>query len=155
MIPTTAKSALHAAALCAALFSSACTYSLKGRVVEGPDSYVAVVDSSDPRLTQGKGLVGASLNMQLDPMKINRKSVARNISGANGEFELPVDEVGAGLLEYDVGVYVRRKGCEPAEGFFRLPGSGKRLLVVMSPGKDHPTSDEGDDTSATIRQYMK
>lgn len=150
-----ARASVGTLACVAALACAACSYALKGRVVEGDASYAVVVSSDDLRLSEGRGLTGASLNVEIDPMKLNRKSVGRTVSGVNGMFEVPVDEVGAGLLDYDAAVFVRRKGCEPAEGYFKLPGGSKRLLVVLCPGKDAPTSDEGDDAAATINRYMK
>ena len=36
---------------------------------------------------------------------------------------------------YDVGVYASKPGYTDAEGFFRLPGSSKRVLIVMTQGR--------------------
>lgn len=120
-----------------------CSYALQGRVIRGDASYVEVVDSGDPRLSEPKaGMSGVSIHLQGDPSNIRRKTLGRTASGGNGGFSVPVDEFGAGMLDYDVGVFARRKGCEPAEGYFRLPGSGKRVLVVMAPGDDRETREQ-------------
>ncbi len=136
------------ACACCALVAgalAACTSSIQGRVVRGDVSYIEVVDSSDPRLSQGgPGVGGVAIHAQLDPTAIKRKTIGRAVSGGDGRFSIPLDEFGAGLLDYDLGVYARRRGFEPAEGFFKLPGGSRRVLVVMAPGQDKATSDQPD-----------
>jgi len=120
----------------------ACSYSLQGRAVHGDYSAVELVDASDPRLNDPKSAVpGVSVHVQADPTKLNRKTLGRVVSGRSGEFSMPVDEFGAGMLEYNIGVFARKKGYEPAEGFFGLPGSGKRLLITLAPGVDKDTNE--------------
>ncbi len=122
---------------------TACSYSLQGRVVRGDYSAVEVVDSSDPRLSDPKtALSGVAVSVQADPNKINRKTLGRAVSARGGEFSLPVDEFGAGVLDYDVGVFARKKGYEPAEGFYKLPGGSRRILITMTPGQDTGTSEQ-------------
>jgi hypothetical protein len=122
---------------------TACSYALQGRAVRGDYSAIEVVDSSDPRLTDAKSaLSGVTLNLQSDPNKLNRKNLGRAVSGRTGEFRIPIDEFGAGVLDYDIGAYARKKGYEPAEGFFQLPGGGKRLLITMAPGEDKETNEQ-------------
>lgn len=122
---------------------SSCSYSLQGRVVRGDYSAVEIVDSGDPRLNDPKtALSGVSVSVQGDPNKLNRKSLGRAVSSRGGDFSMPVDEFGAGLLDYDIGVFARKKGYEPAEGFYKLPGGSRRLLITMTPGEDVPTSEQ-------------
>ena len=133
------------ALLATALTGMGCEgYALRGRVVQGEVSYVAVVDRDDPRL-EGVGLPGVQLHVQSDPGRLNRKTVARGVSGAAGEIKLPVDLAGAGLLQYDVGVFARRSDYSPASGFFRLPSSRKRVLVVLGAGDDYDLGEERED----------
>lgn len=137
-------------ALAAALASGCETYQLRGRVATGDATYITLVDADDPRLQTGDAIAGVVLRLQTDPGKLNRAFVGQGVTNGQGEFEIPVDEVGAGFLEYDVGIDARRPGFESAESFFRLPPSGKRVLVVLRPGK--PTRGTLDDESL-LKQY--
>jgi len=117
----------------AAAATGCAPYTLRGKVVEGEVSFIAVVDADDPRL-DGPGLSGAMLTLQTDPQRLNRKTVGSAVSDADGGFSIPVNEVGAGVLIYDMGLEARKKGYSPAEQFFRLPPAGKRVLVLLAPG---------------------
>lgn len=118
-------------------------YHLRGRVIQGEASYVAVVDPSDPRLTQ-PGLDGVALHLQMEPGKANRETITRDLSGPGGEFALKVDRFGAGWMEYDVGLFARLPGFNPAQHFFRLPPDSKRVLIMMAPGRDRDLGEERD-----------
>ena len=133
-----------AAALLASALAGCSPYTLRGRVITGEASYIAVVSASDPALRGGEGLGGAQVTLSTDPDRINRKEVGSAVSGPDGAFEAPFSEVGGGFLEYDAGVRVSRAGFESAEAFFPLPGRGKRLLVVLAPGRDGPSTDRED-----------
>lgn len=111
-------------------------YMLSGRVIEGEASYAMLVHSDDPRL-QSAGLPGVSLRLTMDPGKLNRDVVADSVSGPEGDFALPVDRVGAGLLTMNMSILARKSGYASSEGFFELPGSGAAyLLVVIARGAD-------------------
>ncbi len=138
--------------LATAILSSACTYTLKGRVVEGDTSYIAVVDSTDPRLND-HGMTGVRLHLQLDPGRMSRKTITRDVSDSDGAFELPVTEVGAGFLEYDVGLFARRAGYSPAETSFRLPPSSKRILIVMARGQDYDQGESLDEDWYDLKKF--
>ena len=118
------------------------SYTLKGRVVAGDVSYIAVVDADDPMLTEGVGVAGARVTLETDPQRLNRKVVGTAVSGPDGFLEVPFDEIGGGFLEYDAGVRVRRSGYQSAEMYFDLPKGSKRLLVVLAPGRDAAGSRE-------------
>lgn len=138
-----------------ALVLGACApYTLKGRVVRGEASYIAVVDDGDPRL-DAEGIPGVQLKLTLDPGKLKRKTAAQEVSGASGELSLPVEEAGAGLLEFDAGLIARKRGYAPAEGFFRLPGGGKRILVVLTPGRDDESASGPETGDDLMRQYER
>lgn len=113
-------------------------HTIQGRVVQGDTSYITVVDNDDPRFESETGITGALLKLQLEPGRINRRVVAEQTSGANGEFSLPVDEFGAGVLEVECGLLARRRGFKSAEGVFMMPGGSKQILVVLQPGRDAP-----------------
>ena len=143
---------LLTAALLACSLLTACSYSLKGRVIEGETSYVTVVDASDPRLND-PGLSGVRLHLQMDPGRLQRETLARDTSAFEGEFELPVDEIGAGFMQYDVGLFARRAGYSPAEGSFRLPPKSKRILIVMARGQDYDQGESFEEDWYNLRQY--
>ncbi|RMD66106.1 MAG: hypothetical protein D6824_01455 [Planctomycetota bacterium] len=137
-----------AAATLATTLSVGCApYTLRGKVVEGDVSFIAVVDASDPRL-DGPGLSGALLTLQTDPQRLNRKTVGSAVSGADGSFSIPVNEVGAGLLIYDMGLKARKQGYSPTEQFFRLPPANKRVLVLLAPGAATTTGDRSTEPDA-------
>lgn len=139
----------------AALLSGCSSPSLKGRVVAGEGSYIIVVPSGDPRLSGpgAEGVAGASVAVVMDPGRLNRKVIASGVSGPNGDIELPIDEFGAGFLEIDVAVTARKKDHDPAEGYFRLPGSSRRLLIVLGPGQDRPTGLEREDLTKDVDRF--
>ncbi len=117
-------------------FAGCGSYTLKGRVVAGEVSYIAVVDGDDPMLTGGVGVAGARVTLETDPERLNRKVVGTAVSAADGSIEVPFDEIGGGFLEYDAGVRVSRAGYQSAELYFELPKGSKRLLIVLAPGRD-------------------
>jgi hypothetical protein len=124
------------------LLATGCTsYSLQGKVIAGDISYIAVVDASDERFN-GPGLVGASLSLETDPGKLKREHVGDAVSSSDGWFSIRVNRPGAGLLIYDVGIRVQRNGYEGVQQIFRLPSSGKRVLVILRPGVDQLKDEE-------------
>jgi hypothetical protein len=118
-------------------------YVLRGRVIESDSSFIAIVDPSDPRLSR-PGIPSAQLHLQMDPARANRETITRDVSGADGEVALRVDRFGAGWMEYDVGLFVRKPGFTPAQHFFRLPPRGKRVLIMMAPGRDQELGEDRD-----------
>ena len=129
-----------------ALLPACGSYKLQGRVVRGPSPQVAVVDADDPRLEE-PGVPVASIQLALDPRSLNRKSLPGGHSDADGRFAIPIEEFGAGLLEYDIQVVARKRDLNTAIGIIRLPGSSGRLLIVLGPGPDRyrPPEDPLDD----------
>ena len=119
----------------ATLLPACGSYQLQGRVVRGPGPLVEVVDPDDPRF-EGIGIPVASIQLTLDPRSLNRKSLPGGHADADGWFDIPIDEFGAGLLEYDFEVVVRKQDLNSAFGLIRLPGSSQRLLIVLGPGPD-------------------
>lgn len=129
-------------------------YHLRGRVVEGEASYIAIVDPDDPRLG-GRGLSGAELHLQLDPGRLQRETLARTFAGGDGGFDLTIDKFGAGVLNYDVGLFVSRNGYTSAELPFRLPSQSRRLLVVLAPGAGGPATWEDDDLWGEAERFRR
>lgn len=132
-----------------------CTpYMLRGHVIEGETSHALLVDSDDPRLLT-EGVSGVSLRLTMDPGKLNRDVVADQISGPDGQFELPVDRAGAGLIDMDMSILARKSGYTSSEGFFKLPRAGKAwLLVIVAKGADIPGAfDEPVNAEDEVRRY--
>ena len=129
-------------------------YMLRGHVIEGESSYALLVEPSDPRL-QAEGVAGVSVRLTMDPGKLNRDVVADNVSGPEGEFELPVDRAGAGLITMDMSILARKAGYTSSEAFFKLPGSGSRfLLIVVAKGADAPGAfDEPMSADDEVRRF--
>ncbi len=139
------KAITIALCLIASLVLPACSgggYELQGRVIRGDYSAVLLVDANDDRLSSGEGIVGVGLHVQQDPAQLNRRTLARSNSMSDGSFALPIDLIGAGTFHYDIGVFARRKGYEPASGYFRLPPKSKRVLIVMNFGTDRDLGEE-------------
>lgn len=129
---------IAAAAVAATAALTACgPHTLQGRVIEGDASYVVVVDRHDERL-QNPGIEGVLLRTEIDPGRINRRTLEAQSSDSKGDFALPIDEFGAGLIELDLSVLARRRGYKSAEGVFRVPSESKRVLIVLAPGFDPP-----------------
>lgn len=145
---------LGVAAACGAIGGCGEGYMLRGRVIEAQTSYIALVDPSDPRLSadDASGIPGVSLHLQMDPGKINRETITRDVSDGEGEFALRVDKFGAGWMEYDVGLFARRSGFTPAQHFFRLPPENKRVLIMMAPGRDEAL---GEDRDMSLDDYER
>jgi len=128
------------------------SYELRGRVIAGDISYVAVVDADDPRLEEGAGLAGAQLRLETDPGRLSRDVVGETVSRADGAFTMPFNKVGGGVLMYDVGITARREGYTPVEHQFKLPPSSRRLLIILAPGPDRLGDPDSDDP---MRQYER
>ncbi len=141
------KPMLMLAALCLVGCHS---YQLQGVVIEGPSSTVLVVDETDPRLSEGDALPMASVDIVIDPDKLSRKSLPRGISDVDGRFSVPVDEPGAGFLEYDIRVLIRRSGFNSAVQDLRIPGPNKRLLITLVNGEDLYQPDPQDIVEETL-----
>jgi len=127
-------------------------YQMRGKVIEGDISFVAIVDADDPRL-DGPGISGAELRLSTDPEKLNRERIGTTISSGDGSFTIPVDELGAGVLLYDVGLQVRKSGYQPANQMFRLPPSERRVLVILTPGVDRGGWEGEDDPIEQFRRF--
>ncbi|MCB9846776.1 MAG: hypothetical protein H6814_00025 [Phycisphaeraceae bacterium] len=131
--PLVVARALLLLTLGAVLTGCGAGYQLRGKVIEGEISFIAVVSSDDPRL-DGPGIPGVSIRLVSDPNKLNKEMLGEAVSGGDGSFSIGVDRVGAGFFNYDAGVSADRKGFEHAESQFNLPPSDRRVLVILRPG---------------------
>jgi hypothetical protein len=108
-------------------------YRLQGRVVPGPEPAVFVLKAGDRQLDQ-PGLAGAMVEATLDPSSLSPKRVGTAITDSDGDFELPVDAVGAGVLEYELGLLARNQDSTTLWQTLDLPPGSRRLLIVLRPG---------------------
>lgn len=123
---------------------------VRGKVVSGPESVVTLVGEDDPRLA-GPGLDGATVRLTLDPRSLGRKPLGSASTYADGTFAIPVNEFGAGVLEYELGVLSRLQGRQSAEGFVPWPSGAQRVLVVLARGQD--TYREPEDPLKDLERY--
>lgn len=111
------------------------SYAMRGRVIEGHRAAVEIVSRDDPRLTmQEPGLADASVWVTLDPEKLNARAIGSGVSDATGNFAIPVDVAGAGVLLHEVRVAATRPKFLDASDQFVLPGSRQRVLITMASG---------------------
>lgn len=132
-------------------------YQMRGIVVEGAVSTIRIVGENDPRLLEGPGLPMAWIDATLDPERLSRKQLPRDISDVDGTFSVAVDEAGAGYLDYYARVIVRRAGYDTALQDIRVPGPRQRLLVTLARGEDRYKTDEPDLLDETLeigKPYM-
>jgi hypothetical protein len=122
-----------------ACLSGCNAYVLKGRVIQGDISIVAVVPADDPRVMgddDSAGVANAAIRLETDPARINREIVGETVANADGYFEIPFRKMGGSIMMYDVGITGRGKGFTPATLAFKLPPSNKRVLIILKPGAD-------------------
>jgi hypothetical protein len=136
-------------AACLAAGGCAGSHRVQGRVIEGPRSMVLVVDQNDPRLNQ-PGIPGVAIDLMIDPQSLNRKPGGSEVSMADGSFAVPVQEFGAGVLEYQLGVVAVRNGFAPTETTAAMPAFHQRLLILMVKGQNNYRKPE--DPLDAIRQ---
>ncbi|MGP1272656.1 MAG: hypothetical protein ACTS22_04930 [Phycisphaerales bacterium] len=102
--------------------------SIRGTVIEGEISLIAVVDKSDPRLNQ-PGLGDAVVVVQ----QTGRSgAVVERDARGDGRFYVPLK--GTGALSAPMGVEVRAPGYVRAiEESMPTPTKDQRLLVLLKP----------------------
>jgi len=125
------------AVLLASLLNGCASYQLQGVVVEGSLPGIYIVDSGDPRLA-GTAVADARVQGMLDPNKIRSKPLPLVMTDDNGRFAIPIEDPGAGLLEYTFTLYPDADGygTPPGAGTaMALPPPGKQVLVVLAAGR--------------------
>jgi hypothetical protein len=120
--------------VCHLVWAAGCQpYQLAGVVLDGPVSAITIVDRSDPRLRQ-PGIVGATLDLTLDPSTLKPIRVGSTLTNEEGWFSLVVGQVGAGFLEYEAGILCQVNGYGSVYQTLELPHPDKRLLIIVGPG---------------------
>lgn len=143
--------------LAIALVAGCGTYQMRGVVVEGSISRIRVVSEDDPRLKEGYALPLALVECTLDADRLSRKELPQGMTDVDGTFAVPVDETGAGYLDYYVRVVVRKSGYDTAVQNLRVPGPKQRLLVTLAHGVDQykpKPKDMMDETLELSEPYM-
>lgn len=125
-----------------ALLGGCSPYVLRGKVVGGGRSTVTVVEAGGPELA-GRGIEQAAVQLMLDPRSGGRQMLGTVFTDEAGRFEMPVEALGAGTLEYELLVIARHPGRAPAEAVIDLPGRGKRVLARLAEGRDRPVDAGG------------
>lgn len=119
--------------LALALATMGCqSYQLEGRVIEGAQSAIFIVDQEDPRLNE-PGLAQADLTLTLDPRRVTAEQLGAQRSASDGSFSFDVNEFGAGFLEHDVRLQAEASGYHETLRDFQLPSRNKAVLVVLRP----------------------
>lgn len=123
-------------------------YQLRGRVIEGATPGVLVVSRDDRRL-EGNPVADASVRVTVDPDRMKPRELPSVRTDADGYFTLPIEDFGAGALEYNIMLLARANGFRASQEIFKLPGGGKRVLVILAPGRD--TYRDNDILGETLR----
>ena len=115
-----------------------CGYRLDGRVVDG-FSGVSIGRADDPDARKS-GIGGATIELVREPDTMNRTVAARATSDDAGRFTLEVNGFGAGWMEEQWQIRVRRSGFETIETDLQLPREpkGRLAIVTMARGKSRP-----------------
>ena len=115
-----------------------CAYRLEGKVVEGLNG-AQVTDASNADAQRG-GIPGASVELIRDPQRPTRQRVAQANADKNGRFVLTVESFGAGWMQEQWELRVRRSGYENIQEEIDLPSSpdGRLLLVGLTRGRATP-----------------
>lgn len=116
------------------LSGQGCTeYRLGGTVATGRLPAVLVVDDNDPRLNQF-GIEGAVIELTLDPTSLRPRPLGAGQTDGTGQFDIPIDQAGAGILDYQLGILCRLEGHQSVWKVVPMPSSKRRLLIIMAPG---------------------
>ncbi len=135
--PHAAHLALGLSIAAASLAGCSGPHTISGRVIEGPMSYIEVVDPTDPRLNQ-PGIPGALLHLEHRPGKLQHDTIDRELSDDQGRFTLVVDRFLAGAIDYDVALHAERSGLRQTTRFFVLPTDDTKMLLVMLAPEENP-----------------
>jgi hypothetical protein len=144
--------------LCAAsLWLGGCgAYQMKGKVIRGDESRIAVVSRDDERLKR-PGIGGVTLRVTLDPESLNNQQVGSAESDGKGRFAVPVRATGAGFLQHEVRLSAIKDHYATATRIMSLPSSSKRLLIILAEGQSTDPKRKGrfmDETLDMSEPYM-
>jgi len=134
------------------ILSGCSPYALRGKVVPSANklSAIVVVEADDPRL-DWPGMGTTRIRATIDPDRLSRQDAGQTQADFDGWFSLPIDQAGAGLLEYDVLIVGQLKGYASASQKMSLPASDKRVLILLAPGDHRYTPPYDDIVNETLK----
>ena len=131
-------------------------YQLTGVVLAGAEAKVLAVSADDTRL-KTFGLDGATVDVTVDPASMQPHMIGVFSTDRDGRFEIPVDALGAGFLEYELAVCCRAEGYQTVYQTIQMPSRRKKLLIVMVAGRDtyEPKKDILEETQKLADELLK
>ena len=138
MLITSATSRALALLLIVFMATGCGSYAIQGRVVRGASPSIQLVDADDPRLTESNPTGGgAVVQGVLEPnTPADMKSLGQHVTDGQGWFAIPVDAIGASVLEYEAMLIARREGHQGVLATIELPRRGQRVLIILPLGRD-------------------
>jgi len=121
---------LLALGLAAGVSGCSQTHAIKGKVIPGNLSFVAVVDRGDERL-KTEGLADATIEARADVGNVGGFLFGEAKSDAKGDFTMTFKEQGVFLKPVEF--TVMKDGMQTARGTMNLPSDQRRLLIIMTP----------------------
>ncbi len=115
------------------------SYTMEGRVVEGPFSTMEFVAEDDPRL-QERGIGNVKIVLHRDGNKSWPRCIGEVSTSPTGMIHFPVKEFGAGWMIEQWLIEAFKPGYETVDTVVTLPSqkSDRRLLIMMIPGQARP-----------------
>ncbi len=112
-------------------------YVLQGVVVRTDASAVnATRWDGHPDTLPGATMSGVNVEVVFEPRTTRPRKLGMVLTDDQGRFVMPIDESGAGFMEYEVMVVARAPGYRPSWRIMRLPARGEYLVIQMAPGRD-------------------
>ncbi len=126
---------------------------LRGKVLEGPEAKILIVDGDDPRLEErGVGFYG--MDLTIDKQKIEERKLGHFEADSKGEFDCVIDYPLAKMLILDLTIDGRKEGYVPLMENVLVPSNSRRLLIYVKPGKDFDVHTD-DIIGETLRMVPK
>jgi len=107
------------------------THVIKGKVIQGNLSFVAVVDQGDERL-KSAGIADVDISARADVGKVAGYLFAQGETDAKGDFSMKFKD--QSLFLKPVEISASKIGFQPATGSLSLPPGDRRILIILAPG---------------------
>jgi hypothetical protein len=108
------------------------THVVKGKVITGNLSFVAVVDQGDARL-KSEGLTEALVAMRADVGTVGGFQFGEAKTDQRGDFTVKFKEQNVFLKPVEFSA--TKDGYQPARGVMNIPPAERRLLIIVAPNK--------------------
>jgi len=131
-------------------------YQLTGMVTAGAKPEALAVSADDARF-KTFGLEGANVEVTIDPLSMQPRVIGVFSTDRDGRFEIPIDALGAGFLEYELAICCRAEGYQTVYQTIQMPSRRKKLLIVMVAGRDtyEPKKDILKETQKLADELLK